>query len=73
MNFIELSRTNETADIFYVNVSHIVKFGSALNNNTTIIHYSNGTSESVLETDEEIIKLIKESRAQIVAQAEKIA
>jgi hypothetical protein len=61
MQFIELSRTNETADRFYVNVAHIVKFGSALNNNTTIIHYSNGTSESVLETDEEIIILLKDS------------
>ncbi len=73
MQFIELSRTNETAANFYVNVDHIVKFGSALNNNTTLIYYSDGRSESVLETDEEIIKLIKESRAQIVAQAEKIA
>jgi hypothetical protein len=73
MQFIELSRTNETAERFYVNVSHIVKFGSALNNNTMLIYYSDGRSESVLETDEEIIKLIKESRTQIVSEADKIA
>ena len=73
MNFIQLSRTNQTADVFYVNVANIVKFGSAVNSNRTIIFYTDRTSESVLETEEEIINLIKESTSKIIAQAPKIA
>lgn len=73
MNFIQLSRTNKTADVFYINVANIVKFGSAVNSNTTLIYYTDGTNESVLETEEEIINLIKESTSKIIAQAQKIA
>lgn len=73
MNFIQLSRTNKTADVFYINVANIVKFGSAVNSNTTLIYYTDGTNETVLETEEEIINLIKESTSKIIAQAQKIA
>jgi len=70
MNFIELSHVDGYT--LFVNVAHIKTFNTAKNNhNMTSVYYGIG-SDIVLETEEEIIKLIKQSVNTIVAQVEKI-
>ncbi len=70
MHFIEVS--DENGQPFFVNVAHIKTFKTAKNSNRTVLYYNIG-ADIVLETEEEVIKLIKESHNKIIAQAEKIA